>query len=251
MPPFFFSPNRFQRIAETILSRDIFTQTALGDRPLRLLNWNIAKQTRNPSWQSDLMDILKTHQPDVVCLQEACLDLQTQQILALEPMGWRFAPNFIDTYHRCYCGLLTASHVAPVESKALISQAVEPITNTPKVSLMVRYPRTAAGDRHLWIINVHAINFVSARVFQSQISALQQVLAEYQDPLILAGDFNTWTQERMNALDNIAQQLKLNRIQFPPLEASQIKRFLFSPPLDHIYYRSLDAVPDRATVWGG
>lgn len=249
LPQSFFSPNRFQRVPETILNHNSFPQAALGDRPIRLLNWNIAKQMNQSAWQSDFVQILETYRPNIVCLQEACLELETQQILELESMGWRFAPNFIDTYANCYCGLVTASHAAPTESKAIISKSVEPITNTPKVSLLTRY-QWGKGDRHLWIINVHAINFVSSQKFKAQIQALKHYLSDYTDALILTGDFNTWTQERLNLLDEMAQQLGLTRIQFTPLETGQIKRFLLSPPLDHIYYRSLTAVPNSATVLG-
>lgn len=40
-------------------------------------------------------------------------------------------------------------------------------------------------------------------------------------------------------LDKMTRRLGLTRAEFPETDAQNIKRFLLSPPLDHIFYRGL------------
>jgi endonuclease/exonuclease/phosphatase (EEP) superfamily protein YafD len=74
------------------------------------------------------------------------------------------------------------------------------------------------------------------------------VLARHDGPVILAGDFNTWSVARRRAVDAIALRLGLRAVSLDPDERS---RFL-GEPVDQIYYRGLvpgaaSAVPVRSS----
>ena len=76
----------------------------------------------------------------------------------------------------------------------------------------------------------------------STVSAVAAILARHEGPVILAGDFNTWSTTRRRAVDAIALRLGLSAI---PLEPDERSRFL-GEPVDQMYYRGL--VPSAATA---
>jgi endonuclease/exonuclease/phosphatase (EEP) superfamily protein YafD len=245
---FFSLSTRFVTVAESIIDRDNFSQEAIASPAVKILNWNVAKQNNTPAWTRDFFHILETYQPDLVCLQEISLNTQTKSILALESMGWNFAPNFRDTYTDNYCGILTASPVKPIARTALLTQDCEPLTNTPKVSLIAEYA-IAKRDRPLLVVNTHAINFVTSEKFAAQLNKLEQFLHRRSEPIVLCGDFNTWSQRRLRLLNLMGDRLHLTPVQFSPPAQTHLKTFFASPPLDWIYYRGLSQKPASATVF--
>ncbi|MCT7972775.1 endonuclease/exonuclease/phosphatase family protein [Laspinema olomoucense] len=241
------SPNRFIPVQETVLSQDNFSDSAIAGKSIKILNWNVAKNNNTSKWANDFYHLVERHQPDLICFQEIELNKNTQKILALESMGWRFAPNFIDAYYQTYCGILTASKVQPVSSRAILTPEFEPLTNTPKVSLVAEYPLKKT-EQTLLVVNTHAINFVNLNKFKSQLQKLESVLGDRREPLIMCGDFNTWSQLRFDLLKLMAKRLHLISVHFSPEEQAKLKTFLGSPPLDHIFYRGLTPKPQTAKV---
>ena len=151
-------------------------------------------------------------------------------------MGWSFAPNLIDTLDKSYSGVLTATKGDRLHSKAKITQHQEPVTGTPKVSLFVEY--SLGSDREtLLAVNTHLINFVETSKFQAQLQDIESIIDQHQGAVILSGDFNTWNRSRWLLLLQMTSQLGLTPVAFPAIEVQKIKRFLFSPPLDYIFYR--------------
>lgn len=241
------SPNRFLPVQETVLSQDNFSDSAIVGKGIKILNWNVAKNNNTSRWANDFYQIVESYEPDLICFQEIELNKNTQNILALESMGWRFAPNFIDFYYNTYCGILTASKVQPVASRAILTPEFEPVTNTPKVSLIAEYPLKETGQT-LLVVNTHAINFVNLHKFKSQLQKLEAVLSDRREPLIICGDFNTWSQGRFNLLKLMANRLDLIPVQFSRQDQAKLKTFLGSPPLDHIFYRRLTPKLQTAKV---
>ena len=66
--------------------------------------------------------------------------------------------------------------------------------------------------------------------------------------MIVAGDFNTWNGQRMALLRSRMNDLGLTQVQFPPAHDRRLKRFLWSDPLDHVFYRGLAVRPGSAQV---
>ncbi|MCT7984060.1 endonuclease/exonuclease/phosphatase family protein [Laspinema sp. A4] len=243
----FISPTRFIPVQETVLSQENFSDFAMAGKGIKILNWNVAKNNNTSKWAIDFYNIVESYQPDLICFQEIELNKNTQKILALESMGWRFSPNFIDSYYNTYCGILTASKVQPIASRAILTPEFEPVTNTPKVSLIAEYPLKETGQT-LLVVNTHAINFVNLHKFKSQLQKLEAVLGDRREPLIMCGDFNTWSQGRFNLLKLMAKRLHLISVNFSREEQAKLKTFLGSPPLDHIFYRGLRLKPQTAKV---
>ena len=241
------SPYRFIPAPEIIIDEDQFPNAAINDQSITILNWNIAKNNNHDNWASDFIQILDEHRPDLIILQEVRLDTDKQYILVLEEMGWNFVPNFIDNHHGAYAGILTASKVKYLTRKSLITQHYEPLTKTPKVSLITEYP-FKHSNQNLLVINTHIINFVELQKFQSQLEQVERAIAKHDGPIIMAGDFNTWSQGRAKLLNAMARRLNLINVSFLPNSRHKIKRFLYSPPLDHIFYRGLDEKQGSAKV---
>lgn len=225
---------RFIRTDETVLHRS-HQASPLNEKAIRVLNWNIAKNNHDRSWQKDFDDILDRYQPDLIFLQEVRLCTQLKHF-ELAELGWSFAPNFIDTYHNIYSGVLTASRASCVNRRAVVTEHFEPVSNTPKVSLVTEHP-LAQGT--LLTINSHLINFVDLAKFKTQLHELETAIAAHSGAIIFSGDFNTWNRSRWQLLDKMTRRLGLLRAQFSASDAQNIKRFLMSPPLDHIFYRGM------------
>jgi endonuclease/exonuclease/phosphatase (EEP) superfamily protein YafD len=229
-------PRRFVRLEATTLHRSHPQSAQLGES-IRVLNWNIAKNNHDRLWLSDFAAILDAYQPNLIFLQEVRMCTQDKHLSELTELGWCFAPNFIDAYHNIYAGVLTAATASCLARRAVMTQHHEPVTKTPKISLINEYP--FQSGQTLLTVNSHLINFVELVKFRAQLLQLEQSIALHRGPVIFSGDFNTWSRSRLRALSAMAQRLGLEQAKFPAADAQNIKRFLLSPPLDHIFYRGL------------
>ena len=211
------------------------------------MSWNVAKTNYDAVWVRDYQQIVEAYQPDVICLQEVQLDADSRKLAAIADMGWQFAPNFKNAFADSYCGVLIGAKAGCIRHRALLSDHSEPIANTPKASIFSEFEIVAHSGR-LMVVSVHAINFVPLAKFEAQMAAIAAELEQHQGPIVLAGDFNTWSQRRWQSLCNMTQSLGLTPVTFPSADRSYLKRFLLSPPLDHVFYRGFKQVPGEARV---
>jgi endonuclease/exonuclease/phosphatase (EEP) superfamily protein YafD len=87
----------------------------------------------------------------------------------------------------------------------------------------------------LTVINLHAINFVSAKIFSEEMDHIAQVVESLNilnHPLLLAGDFNTWSNERLVILNKLKNKLSLTEAIFMP----DYRLTFRGLPLDHVFY---------------
>ena len=223
-----------------------FPDAVLPSDRLCILNWNIAKENQQTLWQQEFSTIVQQHRPHLCFLQEARVPwpeprplLSLKQEAITSTFGWYFIPNLIHHPQRYAAGVLTASKTPALNSAALYSPHYEPFLQTRKVALVTEYP-IARQRQTLLTINVHGINFVRSHKFQAQMNQIEQAILHHTGPLILAGDFNTWRPKRMQMLQTAVQRLKLKPAQFSSDHQNNLKRFLRSDPLDHIFYRGLE-----------
>jgi endonuclease/exonuclease/phosphatase (EEP) superfamily protein YafD len=209
----------------------------LSPHTIKVLNWNIAKNNESSAWIEEFTTLLRQHDPDLICLQEVRLSAETRQIAELADRSWNFAPNFIDAHHNAYAGILTAARAHHQTGESLLTTHYEPVTHTPKVSLFTEY--ILAQSEPLLTINAHLINFVEPSQFQAQLQAIETRIATHSGAVIFAGDCNTWSLWRWMLLQKMASRLHLKQAAFSFQDDLKIKRFLFSPPLDYIFYRGL------------
>ena len=237
---------RLKQVPETII-HNTYSSLSFDRDSIKVLSWNIAKNNYNPSWRRDFLAIVDRYQPDKIFLQEVRLRADDREIAELAQMGWAFAPNFIDTHNNTYSGILIASKGDRIKSQATITKHYEPAINTPKVSLFTEYSLEDCSQ-NLLAVNAHLINFVGLNKFKAQLQEIELILNEYQGAIIFAGDFNTWNKSRWLLLIQMADRLNLTPVSFTAKDTKKIKSFLFSLPLDYIFYRGFTQKPDSAKV---
>ena len=194
----------------------------------RLVNWNVHKG-QDKGWQEDLARLSK--QADFVLLQEATQHQNLSTFsTALFVSSFSFnellsgVKIFTQTQPEWYCG----------------GGVAEPLIQIPKVASVMNLPLEKGNS--LLLINVHLINFewgISA--YQTQLEQLFSFVENHQGPIIMAGDFNAWNEDRLNLVNNLIQKYGLDSV---ALSQDERVRFL-GYPLDYIFTRDVKVV--RAT----
>jgi endonuclease/exonuclease/phosphatase (EEP) superfamily protein YafD len=209
----------------------------LDPAAIHLLSWNIHKQS-DAGWQRDLQRF--SLDADLLLLQESVLDPPLRDIIDGEGLRFVMASSFIES--GIDIGVLTAWRVGPIAN--CTQRFVEPLLRIPKSAVISWFP--IAGDaRTLAVANVHAINFsLTLGGFRAQLDAIGDALARHDGPVILAGDLNTWTNARVEAVRNLAGRLRLTEVRFDPDRRSHF----FGHELDHIYVRDLATVAASTAI---
>ena len=230
------------------------SQAALPtDRPLEVLVWNIEKARNGelPQWFDSL-------QFDIALIQEAYDIERMQNALAARPdMHWQMGISFF--YHRSIrtaTGVLNGAIAAPTRSVVMHAPTLEPVTDTPKATLISYYPLQGRPER-LLVVNIHAINFRVARHLDRQLRQLSSLIERHRGPVLLGGDLNTHHRPRMRVLEAFARDhglapvfsnwagdsartgkeaLGANNRRRP---ANDKRRSFLGWPLDHLYVRGL------------
>ena len=205
---------------------------------ITLLNWNVHKNNHHYQWLHDFEHILSHYKPDIISFQEYQTMGKRSIIDKQDDFAYGFFPNI--AYKQYHYGLLTASKADIYTCKSLFTHAVEPLIKTPKVSFITQHRLYDKSDLHL--INVHMINFVKIQKFIAQVKQIEQLCHEKEGALILTGDFNTWSKQRMRILENMTTSVGLKLTTF---EKPYHKKPLLSYPLDHIFYRGLKLTESR------
>ncbi|CAH0524963.1 endonuclease/exonuclease/phosphatase family protein [Vibrio hippocampi] len=194
---------------------------------LRVLVWNIYKQNR-----PQLFEMLSQLSVDktLVLLQEAKLD---DQLLSwIKKSDW--SSNQVSAFKAfdISSGVLNLSRVMPVTACANLQ--IEPWLRLPKSGLYAEY-RLSNGQT-LKTVNLHAINFtLGTEEYQQQLSSLIHDLQQHQGPLLIAGDFNSWSEARQDVIDEVVSLLQLQEVSF----AQDNRTRFYNRPLDHVYYRGM------------
>ncbi len=199
---------------------------------LRLLVWNIHAENESSEWERDLKNIVSANSPDIILLQEIRITEDTENFLSNKlKYGWEFSPNLYQAKFDAYSGVATASKTKPIKSFSILSNGLEPISNTPKTTLFTTYLLGNSAEKVL-VINNHGINFqLTPDKFKEQIRLVAEHIKRHIGPIILAGDFNTWNDVRLQHLGNVTNSLGLVPVIFP----AGVKA-IFGNPIDHIYY---------------
>jgi len=162
-----------------------------------------------------------------------------QDVLQVAGHRWIMASSFI--YEDNDIGVLTATRVLPVAN--CTQRVVEPLIRIPK-STVISWLPLGKTTQTLAIANVHAINFtLTLDAYRAQFAALVDVLAEHPGPIVLAGDFNTWSAQRFEVVQEVATRLRLTEVTY-----SDDRRALFmGQKVDHVFVRGLEVVASSAT----
>lgn len=198
---------------------------ALDTRPLRIASWNLHKG-EDDGWQADLTRYAQEF--DILLLQEAVLSAPVREVLERAGHSWRMAGAF--AYNGEERGVLVAARVRPLDACTL--RAFEPLARLPKSAMVARF-KLATGQV-LAVANLHGINFtLGLEAFRGQLTAVADVMANHDGPAVLGGDFNTWSEERHNVLNDVATRLGMKPVELVP----DGRRRTFGRHLDHLFVR--------------
>ena len=129
-------------------------------------------------------------------------------------------------------------HTPPQASCA--QRVYEPLALLPKSSLLTYYP-IKNTQQTLLVANIHAINFtLGTGRFTQQLMEIKALLAQHSGPIVFAGDFNTWSDQREELLDQIIgdEKLGLLKVEF----VSTVETLAWGHRLDHIFFRGLKVI---------
>lgn len=209
---------------------------ALDPRRLRVVSWNIHKG-EDDGWQADLTRYAANS--DLVLLQEAVLSEPMRGVIERAGHDWRMSGAF--TFRGEERGVMVAARSPPLDTCVL--REFEPIVHLPKSALVTRFA-LAGSSQTLAVSNLHGINFTVVMLgsFRSQLEAVAKELKDHDGPIVFAGDFNTWTDERHDILHEVAERLRLKPVQVNP----DGRRRTLGLPLDHLYVRGFSVVDAKA-----
>jgi endonuclease/exonuclease/phosphatase (EEP) superfamily protein YafD len=212
-----------------------YEQAALDSQSIRLQVWNIHKEGNLKSLQREFAQLSNTQNPNLILLQEVRLDNTSKALLNEQKRyGWELSANIYQPKLTAYSGVLTAATAAPLDSRALLSESREPILGSAKPKLLSRYP-LSNSDLTLLVLNIHAINFqLDTKPLEAQLALFKQRVQEHRGPVIVAGDFNSWSKKRIALIEQAAVDMHLTKIDFGS-NAPYLKT-MFGHPLDHIFY---------------
>ncbi len=207
------------------------TQQALDPESISVLNWNIYKG-KHENWQADFQRLASDQ--DIVIIQEAMLHDDVLDSLAQHDLNWDMNTGFY--LKKVATGVLTASPIKASSKQGL--RTTEPYLRLPKATLISRYDLQGTTQQ-LLVANIHSINFtLDMAAYSEQIHALKNALQQHDGPIILAGDFNSWSDDRLAAIEKMVNELALQSLTYENHNRTRI----FGREIDHVFYRGLDAM---------
>ncbi|MCX7979296.1 MAG: endonuclease/exonuclease/phosphatase family protein, partial [Bdellovibrionaceae bacterium] len=141
---------------------------------------------------------------------------------------WSMATSFLPRYAHP-TGVATGSSIQPLAVDFIRGSEREFFVLTPKISLLSHF-RLPDGQT-LLVINTHFVNFTTTKAFVRFLTELLDTVSHHRGPMIMAGDFNTWSRRRWATLLET-----LVREDIFPVEFAKDRRLL---KLDHVFYRGM------------
>ena len=120
-------------------------------------------------------------------------------------------------------------------------QNQEPLLQIPK-STLVSYYKINGSEKKLLVANIHGINFTfGVSDYHQQLENLFTAIEHHDGPMIVAGDFNSWSDNRMAEVEQLVNRLALSKIAY----LVNNKTHVFGNAIDHVFYRNLEIVANQ------
>ena len=198
---------------------------------IRCLVWNIWKAKRR-GWLEEFAQLSSDR--DLVILQEAVSNAPSDAFFNHNNrFEWMMARSHRHPRTQVETGVKTGCVAQSRSSCIYASPHSEPIVNTQKMLLQTVYQLSNGSD--LMVLNMHAINFVAAKKYALHLDQVAGALEQHTGPVILAGDFNTWSLKRYGRFSDVAARAGLIEAQ---MQRGR-KLMHFNKHLDHVFYRGL------------
>jgi endonuclease/exonuclease/phosphatase (EEP) superfamily protein YafD len=217
---------------------------------LTLITWNIAKNIRG---NDEIHRLVSHHSPDILLIQEGVS--ATCDLFGESFHQCLFAPSWKNASQDIYTGVKVLSRFHLENPVHIPSPSLEGFVFTPKASIIATLDLPAGGQ--LMLINVHMLNFVPLSHLESYLDTIYDHVADHVGPMIVGGDFNTWNNARLMAVEQFAAKLGMvEALAYyetapggtPPAWLFLLKPFMqldLDSPLDRWFCRGLEVISCR------
>lgn len=195
----------------------------------RLCIWNWQKN-KHKNWPTEFDRLVKN--ADLFLVQEASLSPRLKEKWEHSKLFWTQSTAFLSPIKKYPTGVATASVCQPIQTHFCTTET-EPFIQTAKTALATLLP--VQHNKFLWVINIHAVNFRRIRAFQSALMHLSKMIPDDNTPVLLGGDFNTWSKARTDLLYGLAKQKNLREVVFK----DDYRKCWLGKPLDFLFIRGL------------
>jgi endonuclease/exonuclease/phosphatase (EEP) superfamily protein YafD len=209
-----------------------------------ILIWNVYKASYGVDFYNDAKALIQSR--ELVLFQEASERDDFQSLFAQEDGLYS---EFSQSWGRY--GVNTAASVKASKSIPLRTRVREVYLTTPKSGLITVYPiENSMGEvQELMVLNVHMINFQNLWALRSQLNQYRGHLSRHSGPIIAAGDFNTWSNGRLEVVENFFKELGLTEIEFAkpgkPDPREKTVLGINMGVLDRLFIRGLEVVETK------
>jgi len=179
--------------------------TTLDPAHIRVLVWNVYKASL-PGWWDDFSGLVPSH--DVFLLQEGLWRPEDEARHKGLGVDWWMGVTFINEWSAGdpATGTIIGGKSPVHRASSRHSRYLEPVVGTPKSHSFGRFA-LAGRDEELLAMSVHAINFrLGLTAFGDHVRSALRDAAHHEGPVIVAGDFNTWSEERTDYLFDLMTQ---------------------------------------------
>ena len=177
--------------------------------PSHFICWNVHK-AGDAVFTKDIGRLLEEIPEEnnlTMCLQEVrSTTFDMIKGLHREEVSGHYAPSWRYPFSGKSTGVMTIGNQPLPESgiQPIQSPRRELYVTSPKVSLRSEVP--LEDGRKLQIINCHGLNFVPFSVLPEQLKQIFGALECSESPAIVCGDFNMWSDRRLDLLNGHAAQ---------------------------------------------
>lgn len=197
---------------------------------LNILCWNVAKLTKDRSFNQFFNQLIKDEKIDYLILQEVKSEIIDNSDF-FRDFSFILSAN-IQTKKHIY-GVMNGFKIFCQSQQNLLTSKKELKLATHKSVLITKH---TLNNKEILIVNVHALNFVFFNDFKYELGKLKEILKNYKGSLIVAGDFNTWNRKRVSFLKAFCKELFLEEVSYS--QSNNIKK-VFKNSIDHIFFRGL------------
>lgn len=205
---------------------------------IRIFVWNMYKGAI-PKWKEDYVQLTKFF--DILLLQEMWLDgAMKDVILSDDTFTYHMATSFFDRKKRnTPTGVAIASYVEPELLFYQRSKYREPFIKTPKMALIADFA-IKGMKKKLRVATLHAINFVGKKKLRHQLREIRKALNKHDGPIVLGGDFNTWSKKKIKVMRAMAYEAGLTEVRFSKWSSKRLR--IFGNTLDYIWTKGVKVI---------
>lgn len=183
-----------------------------ADDRIRVSVWNMCKGVGGELFEHDYRSLC--YRSDLILTQEALLSKRSIETFCEQGFQTIHAASY-KRRDGLRDGVMTVSRVASHQGtpKRVICKYPEPLLKTPKAALIQTFPM--AGGKSLMVINIHATLIRLKAAAVEEMEHLLTHLPKHDGPILLAGDFNTFTPGYLRAVSLVLQRLGLKYVPIP------------------------------------